>query len=81
MDCLRMSDHINLAFNSSSDYDVDGVSIPDEPMPPLCEGIPRQLWVGKCVVLYKNDGVPVARGICRNVSSDVVIGTTGPLGS
>ena len=36
--------------------------------------------MGKHVVLYKNDGVPVARGIYRNVSSDVVIGTTGPLG-
>ena len=75
-----MSDHIVLAFNSSSDNDVDGVSIPDEPVPPLCEGIPQQLWMGKCVVLYKNDGVLMARGICRNVSSDVVIGTTGLLG-
>ena len=80
LDCLRMSDQIDLTFNSSSDDDVDGVSIPDEAMPPLCEGILRWLWVGKCVVLYKNDGVPVARGICRNISSDVVIGTTGPLG-
>ena len=75
-----MSDHINFAFNSSFDDDVDGVSIPDEVVPPLCEGIPRRLWVGKCVVLYKSDGVHVARGICRNVSSDVVIGTTGPFG-
>ena len=75
-----MSDHIDFAFNSSSDDDVDGVSIPEGGVPPLCEGIPRRLWMGKCVVLYKNDGVPVARGICRNVSYDVVIGTTGPLG-
>ena len=79
-DFSRMSDHIVLAFNSSFDDDGDGVRIPDEPMPPLCEGIPRRLWVGKYVVLYKNDEVPVAKGICRNVSSDVVIGTTGPLG-
>ena len=79
-DCSRMSDHIVLAFYSSSDDDRDGVSIPDEPMPPLYEGIPRRLWVGKCVVLYKNDKVPVARGICCNISFDVVIGTTGPLG-
>ena len=34
----------------------------------------------KCVVLHKANGVPVAKGICCNVSSDVVIGTTGPLG-
>ena len=79
-DCLRMSDHIDLAFNSSSDDDVDGVSILDEPMPSPCEGIPRWLWVGKYMVLYKNDGVPIARGVCRNVNSDVVIGTTGLLG-
>ena len=75
-----MSDHIVLDFNSSFDNDGDGVRVSDEPMPPLCEGIPQQLWMGKCVVLYKNDGVPVAKGICRNISSDVVIGTTGPLG-
>ena len=60
-DFSRMSDHIVLAFNSSSDDDGDGVRVPDEPMPPLCEGIPRRLWVGKCEVLYKNDGVPVAK--------------------
>ena len=75
-----MSDHIVLGYNSSSDDDGDRVRVPDEPMPPLCDSIPRWLWVGKCVVLYKNDGVPVARGIYCNVSSDVVIGTTGPLG-
>ena len=48
-----MTDHIDLAFNSSSDDDVDGVSIPDEPMPPLCEGIPRRLWMEKCMVLWQ----------------------------
>ena len=75
-----MSDHIVLAFNSSSNDNGDGVSISDEPMLPLCEGIPWRLWVGKCMVLYKNDGVHVARGICRNVSFDIIIGTTGLLG-
>ena len=75
-----MSDHVIVAFNSSSDDDGDGVRVPDEPVPPLCEGIPRRLWMGKCMVLYKSHGVPVAKGICRNVSSDVVIGSIGPLG-
>ena len=79
-DCSRMSDHIVVAWTSSSDDNVDGVSILDEPMPPLYEGILRRLWLEKCEVLYKNEGVLVARGICRKVSSDVVIGTTSPLG-
>ena len=79
-DCSRMSDHVVVTCTSSSDDNVDGVSIPDEPMPPLYEDIPRQLWVGKCVVLYKVDEVPVAGDICRNLNSDVVIGTTSPLG-
>ena len=32
------------------------------------------------MVLHKVDGVLVAKGICRNVNSDVMIGSTGPLG-
>ena len=75
-----MSDHVVVAFNSSSDDDGDGVRVPDESVPPLYEDISRWLWVGKCVVLYKSHKVPVAKGICRKVSSDVVIGTTRPLG-
>ena len=50
-------------------------------MAPLCEGIPRRLWVGKCVVLHKADGVPLAKGICCNVNSDFVIGSTCLLGN
>ena len=47
---------------------------------PLCEGISRWNWVGKCVVLQNANGVFVALGICCNVSSDAVIGSSGPLG-
>ena len=75
-----MSHHIIVACTPSSDDDLDGVSILDEPMPLFCEAIPQQLWVGKSLVLYKNDGMSMARGTCRNVSSDVVIGTIGLLG-
>ena len=75
-----MSDHVVIAFNSSFDDDGDGVRVSDEPVPPLYEGIPWRLWVGKCVVLYKSHRVPLAKGICRNVSFDVIIGSTGPLG-
>ena len=32
------------------------------------------------MVLHRPDGFPVAKGICRNVSSDVVVGSTSPLG-
>ena len=49
-------------------------------MAPLCDGTPRRLWVGKCVVLHTPDRVPVAKGICRNVSFDVVVGSIGSLG-
>ena len=47
---------------------------------PICEGIPRKNWVGKCILLQNATGVSVASGICRNVSSDAVIGSSGPLG-
>ena len=78
--CSRRSDQVVITFTSSSDDNVDGVSILNEPMPPPCESISRRLWMGKCVVLHKADGVLVAKSICRNVSSGVVIGTTGLFG-
>ena len=49
-------------------------------MAPPCDGTPRRLWVGKCVVLHRADGFPIAKGICWNVSSNVVVGSSGPLG-
>ena len=45
-----------------------------------CEGIPKRNWTGKCVVLQNANGAVVAEGICRNVSSNVVIESCGPLG-
>ena len=75
-----MGDHVAIAYSTSSEDDVDDVSIPEETTAPLCDGTPRRLWVGKCVVLHRADGFPIARGICRNVSSDVVVGSSGPLG-
>ena len=75
-----MGDHVAIAYSTSSEDDVDDVSIPEETTAPLCDGTPRRLWVGKCVVLHRADGFPIARGICRNVCSDVVVGSTGPLG-
>ena len=75
-----MGDHVAIAYSTSSEDDVDDVSIPEETTAPLCDGTPRRLWMGKCVVLHRADGFPIARGICRNVSSDVVVGSNGPLG-
>ena len=75
-----MGDHVAIAYSTSSEDDVDEVTIPNEPMAPLCDGTPRRLWVEKCVVLHRADGFPIARGICWNVSSDVVVGSSGPFG-
>ena len=36
--------------------------------------------MGKCVVLHNASGVVVAEGICLNVSSNIVIGSSRPLG-
>ena len=49
-------------------------------MAPVCEGIPRMLKVSKCVILHRGDGIPVAKGICCNVSSHVMVGSRDPLG-
>ena len=75
-----MGDHVAIAYSTSSEDDVDEVTIPEEPMAPLCDGTPRRLWVGKCMVLHRADGFPIVKGICRNVSSDVVVGSSGLLG-
>ena len=75
-----MGDHVAIAYSTSSEDDVDDVSIPEETTAPLCDGTPRRLWVGKCVVLHRADGFPIARGICRNVSFDIVVGSSGLLG-
>ena len=44
-----MGDHVGIVYSTSSEDDVDDVSIPEEPRAPLCDGTPRRLWVGKCV--------------------------------
>ena len=38
-----------------------------------CEGIPRKLWITKCVSVMNEAGVLVGKGICPNVSSDLII--------
>ena len=38
-----------------------------------CEGIPGKSWMTKCIVLKNEAGVVVGKGICHNVSSNLVI--------
>ena len=38
-----------------------------------CEGIPRKSWMTKCVSLMSETSVLVGKGICHNVSSDLII--------
>ena len=47
---------------------------------PECEGIPRSSWSTNVITLQNEHGLPVAEGICHNVNSDLVIGSSGPLG-
>ena len=65
---------------SSFDEDSSMMTNMDDSVIPQCEGIPRWNWTGKCVVLQNVSGAVVAEGIYRNVSSDDVIGSSGPLG-
>ena len=45
------------------------------------EGISRKSWMTKCVVLKNEVGVVVGKGICHNVSSDLIIDSDNqPLG-
>jgi hypothetical protein len=43
--------------------------------------VPRHLWTTKCVSLHNSDGIVVEEGICYSVKSDLVVGSTGPLGN
>ena len=65
---------------TSSEDEQSELNTAEDSSIPICEGIPRKNWVGKCILLQNATGVPVASGICRNVSSDAIIGSSGPLG-
>jgi hypothetical protein len=43
---------------------------------PECEGVPRHLWMTKCVSLHNNNGIAVGEGICHSVKSDLVVGSS-----
>ena len=41
--------------------------------------IPLLLWVGKTVSLYNGSGVCIAEGLVRNLWSNTIVGSSGPL--
>jgi hypothetical protein len=45
-----------------------------------CQGVPRHLWTTKCVYLHNDDRIAVGEGICYSIKSNLVVGSTGPLG-
>ena len=75
-----MAEVCDMQCTSSSDEDSSMMTNMDDSVIPQCEGIPRLNWIGKCVVLQNGSGAAVAEGICCNVSSNDVIGSSGPLG-
>ena len=42
--------------------------------------IPPRLWVGKTVLLHNGSGVCIAEGLVRNLRSNAIVGSAGPLG-
>jgi hypothetical protein len=44
-----------------------------------CNGIPRSKWMTRVVLLHDPNMITVSCGISQNVSSDLVIGSNGPL--
>ena len=65
---------------TSSEDEQSKLNTAEDSSIPICEGILRKNWIGKCVVLQNASGISIASGINRNVSSNVVIGLSGPLG-
>nr|PNR49411.1 hypothetical protein PHYPA_011307 [Physcomitrium patens] len=66
-----------MAHSSGDDFE-DAKSI--SPAVPECEGLPRRLWITKCLTLYNAHGKLVGEGTCHSVNSDLVLGANGPLG-
>src|SRR5450759_762896 len=63
-----------------SDSEEDVVEVISDRDIPVCEAVPRHLWTTKCVSLHNSDGIALGEGICQSVKSDLVVGSTGPLG-
>ena len=64
----------------SSGEDKGHVNAPVNPDLPEFLVIPPRLWVGKTVSLHNGSGVCIAEGLVRNLRSNAIVGSAGPLG-
>ena len=56
------------------------VNAPVNPNLPKFLAIPPRLWVGKTVSLHNGSGVCIAERLVRNLLSNAIVGSVGPLG-
>ena len=63
-----------------SGEDEGHVNAPPNPDLPEFLVIPPRLWVGKTVSLHNGSGVCIAEGLVRNLRSNAIVGSGGPLG-
>ena len=63
-----------------SGEDEGYVNAPVNPELPEFLVIPPRLWVGKTVSLHNGSGVCIAEGLVRNLRSNAIVGSAGPLG-
>ena len=63
-----------------SGEDEGHVNVPVNPNLPEFLVIPPRFWVGKTVSLHNGSGVCIAEGLVRNLWSNAIVGSVGPLG-
>ena len=56
------------------------VNAPVNPDLPEFLVIPPCLWVWKTISLHNGSGVYIAEGLVRNLQSNAIVGSAGPLG-
>ena len=63
-----------------SGEDEGHVNTPVNPDLPEFLVIPPRLWVEKTVLLHNGRGVCIVEGLVRNLQSNAIVGSAGPLG-
>jgi hypothetical protein len=82
--CIRMASSSGVVGSDNdplSDMEEEVHEVFSDRDIPECEGVPRHLWTTKCMSLHNCNGIAVGEGICHSVKSDLVLGSTGPLGN
>ena len=64
----------------SSSKDEGYVNAPMNPDLPEFFVIPPRLWVGKTILHHNGSSVYIAEGLVRNLHSNAIVGSSGPLG-